>query len=111
MPSDSILKALEGVLIARKTNPTSGKSYVASLYDRGLEAIGGKVIEEAAETVEAADEPGEAGREHLIREAADLLFHTLVLLAFKDVPLARVEAELARRFGVGGLEEKASRQG
>ena len=70
-----------------------------------------KIIEEAVELVEAAGEPGEAGREHTIREAGDLVYHLFVLLTARDITLQEVEAELARRSGVSGLEEKASRKG
>ena len=66
-------------------------------------------MEEAAEAVEAAGEPGDDGRAHLVREAADLVFHTLVLLAHRRVAWGEVEAELGRRFGIGGFEEKAAR--
>lgn len=59
--------------------------------------------------VEVAAEPDEAGREHTIREAADVVYHLMVLLAVRGVKLDEVEAELARRFGMSGLEEKASR--
>lgn len=72
--------------------------------------IGAKVLEEAAEFVEAAGEPDEAGRQHTIYEAGDLIYHSLVLLAARGIRLAEVEAELARRFGVSGLEEKAARK-
>ena len=64
---------------------------------------------QAAEVVEAAGEPDEAGREHTIREAADVIYHLMVLLALRGVKLEEVERELARRFGMSGLEEKASR--
>ncbi len=77
---------------------------------RGRGAIGAKIVEEAAEVVEAGGEPGDAGREHLIREAADLVFHTMVLLGFRDVAWGDVEAELARRFGISGITEKESRR-
>ena len=60
--------------------------------------------------VEAAGEPGPQGREHLVREAADLIYHLLVMLAHGDVPLTEVEAELARRFGISGLDEKEGRR-
>lgn len=72
--------------------------------------IGAKIVEEAAELVEAAGEPGQAGQEHFIREAGDLFYHLLVMLCHKNCNLFDVEAELARRFGVSGLEEKASRK-
>jgi len=69
--------------------------------------LGGKVLEEAQELVEAAD--GKTAGE-VINEAADLAYHTLVLLAKADVSPEQVKLELARRFGKGGLEEKASRK-
>jgi len=109
MPAPSILTALEAVIADRKANPPAQRSYVVKLLEGGVPAIGAKVIEEAAEVVEAADELGEDGHAHLIREAADLLFHTLVMLGHRDVTLAEVEAELGRRFGIGGIEAKESR--
>ena len=68
-------------------------------------------MEEAGEVVEAAGEPGDAGRSHLIYEAADLIYHLFVLMGHRDVKLSEVEAELARRFGLSGLDEKAARGG
>jgi len=109
MPSTPILPALEAVILDRKANPPAKRSYVVGLFEGGVPAIGAKLIEEAAETVEAADERGDDGRAHLVREAADLLFHAMVLLAHRGVALAEVEAELGRRFGVGGIEEKEAR--
>ena len=93
----------------RKAAADAGKSYTAKLLAGGVEKVGAKVTEEAAEVVEAAAEPGDAGRTHTIAEAGDVLYHLLVLLALRDIKLADVEAELARRFGMSGLEEKASR--
>jgi len=103
------LDQLEQTIQARKVAPGE-KSYTAKLLAGGVEKIGSKIIEEAVEIVEAAGEPGEAGRQHTIREAADLVYHLLVMLAARDVTLEEVEAELARRFGVSGLEEKAARE-
>ncbi len=103
------LDHLELTILARKASPGE-KSYTAQLLAGGIEKIGGKIIEEAAELVEAAGEEGAAGHEHTIREAGDLMYHLLVLLACRGVSLAEVEAELARRFGVSGLEEKAKRK-
>jgi len=80
-------------------------SYVARLYREGLPAINAKILEEAAEVVEAAD--GDA--EHLRHEIADLWFHTLVLLAHRGLEVGDIAAELERRFGTSGLEEKARR--
>jgi phosphoribosyl-ATP pyrophosphohydrolase len=76
----------------------------------GVAKIGAKILEEAAEVVEAGDEPGEAGREHLVREVADLVFHAMILLGYRDLHWEQVEAELARRAGMSGIAEKASRR-
>jgi phosphoribosyl-ATP pyrophosphohydrolase len=91
----------------RVTRPE--KSYTTRLFDGGVEKIGAKIVEEAAEVVEAAGEPGDDGRAHTIRESADLVYHLFVLLGYRQITLAEVEAELARRFGISGLDEKASR--
>lgn len=109
MSKPSIVASLMAVIADRKANPPTERSYVSSLLKGGVPAIGAKIVEEAAEVVEAAEEPGSSGREHLVKEVADLLFHSLVLLGFRDVPWEEVEAELARRFGVGGITEKESR--
>lgn len=95
--------------IASRRGAAAEKSYTASLFAGGLEKIGGKIEEEAREAVEAAGEDGEDGRRHLVHEAADLLYHLLVLLAFRGVSLQEVEAELARREAQSGHEEKAKR--
>lgn len=105
---DSILAALMAVVADRKANPPA-KSYTTALFQGGVPKIGAKVTEEAAEVVEAAGEPGEEGRQHTIREAADVIYHLFVLLAARDIELAEVTTELARRFGTSGLDEKASR--
>jgi phosphoribosyl-ATP pyrophosphohydrolase len=106
--SRTILARLAAVIEDRKANP-SEKSYTNRLLAAGLPKIGAKILEEAGEVVEAAAEPGADGRAHTIREAADLVYHLLVLLGFRDIPLAEVEQELAGRFGISGLDEKASR--
>ena len=77
--------------------------------DAGSTKIGGKITEEAREVVEAAHEPGDAGRAHLLYEAADLTYHLFVMLGHHGITLAELESELGRRFGLSGLEEKASR--
>jgi phosphoribosyl-ATP pyrophosphohydrolase len=104
----TILARLMAVIEDRKSQP-SEKSYTSKLLAGGVAKIGEKIGEEAAEVVEAAGEAGEEGRQHLVREAGDLIYHLLVMLAHRDVRLEEVEAELARRFGISGLEEKASR--
>src|SRR3954452_5466542 len=105
MADSSIVSKLIAVIAERKSNPPTERSYVASLLEAGTPKIGAKILEEAAEVVEAADEPGEAGRTHLVKEISDLLFHTLVLMGHKGVGWNDVEAELARRFGISGLVE------
>lgn len=102
---DNVLRQLAEVLEQRK-DAAADSSYVASLYDKGLDAILKKVGEEATETVMAAKD-GE--KEKLVYETADLWFHTLVLLAHEGLGPDDVLQELARRFGVSGLDEKASR--
>lgn len=100
-----VLQQLAAVLEARKgASPDS--SYVASLYDKGLDAILKKIGEEATETVMAAKD-GDADK--IVYEVADLWFHTLVLLAQQGLDPKQVTDELSRRFGLSGLEEKASR--
>lgn len=106
----TILARLMATIQDRKAHPAE-KSYTAKLLAGGVPVIGDKITEEAAEVVEAAGEPGDEGRQHLVREAADLVYHLLVMLAHRDAGLADVEGELARRFGISGLEEKASRGG
>lgn len=106
-PND-ILSRLMAIIEDRKAKPPP-KSYTTTLFAGGVAKIGEKITEEAAEVVEAADEPGEEGRAHLIHEAADLVYHLFVMLGYRDIKLAEVEAELARRFGISGLDEKASR--
>lgn len=103
--SDDVLRQLAEVLEQRK-DAAADSSYVASLYNKGLDAILKKVGEEATETVMAAKD-GE--KEKLVYETADLWFHTLVLLAHEGLGPDDVLQELARRFGVSGLDEKASR--
>ncbi len=104
----AVLHQLFSVLEERKTNPPPN-SYTARLYQGGVSKIGKKIEEEAREVIEAASEPGEPGRRHLIYESSDLLYHLLVMLAYNGVRLDEVEAEIARRFGQSGVEEKAAR--
>ena len=105
MVNADILLRLEQTLLARKSAPP-GSSYVASLYAKGLDAVLKKVGEEATEAVIAAKG---GDKRQLTAEAADLIFHTLVMLAAKDVPFADVLAELERREGISGIDEKNAR--
>ncbi len=97
------------VIRERKKRDPGQRSYVVELMRGGVAKIGGKIVEEAAEVVEAGDEPGDAGREHLVKEVADLVFHAMVMLGYRDASWDDVEAELARRFGISGIAEKESR--
>ncbi|HQR50929.1 MAG TPA: phosphoribosyl-ATP diphosphatase [Methylophilaceae bacterium] len=101
-----ILDRLAGTLEERKSaDPQS--SYVAKLYAKGSDAILKKVGEEAAETIIAAKG---GDRQQIIYETADLWFHCLVMLAHNNLHPSDVLNELARREGLSGLDEKASRQ-
>ena len=99
------LEKLAQVLESRKqASPDS--SYVAQLYAKGLDAILKKIGEEATETVMAAKD---GDLDKIVSETADLWFHSLVLLAHQGLGPQQVLAELERRFGLSGLEEKARR--
>lgn len=100
-----VLQALYATIESRK-HAEPGSSYTASLYAKGLDVILKKVGEEAAETLIAAKNPDDQA---LVYELADLWFHTLVLMAQRDLPLSRLTDELARRTGTSGLAEKAAR--
>ena len=100
------LEKLAEVLEQRKAaDPDS--SYVAKLYATGLDAILKKIGEEATETVMAAKD---GDPKKIVNETADLWFHSLVLLAQQGLGPSDVLAELERRFGLSGLEEKAQRK-
>ncbi len=101
-----ILQQLARVIEQRRQADAS-KSYVASLFGKGRDTILKKVGEEATETVIAAKG---GDRDALIHETADLWFHTLVMLAEQGLSPDDVLAELERRFGLSGIEEKAARK-
>lgn len=101
-----ILDRLEQVLVARRDHATAEKSYTRSLLDGGYPKILAKIAEEHGEL--AAELP--AGPDDaVVHETADLLFHVMVGLVARRIPVEQVWAELGRRFGIGGHEEKASR--
>lgn len=102
--SDTLNKLAEVLEERKGADPDS--SYVARLYSKGLDAILKKVGEEATETVMAAKD---GVPEKIVYEVADLWFHTLVLLKQQNLEPQQVLDELERRFGLSGLEEKASR--
>jgi len=106
MSNKDVLDHLAEVLEQRK-NADAESSYVASLYHKGLDAILKKIGEEATETVIAAKS---GDRRQIVYEIADLWFHTLVLLAQQGLGPRQVLAELERRFGTSGHDEKAARE-
>lgn len=99
------LEQLAQVLEQRKQE-SAEKSYVASLYAKGLDSILKKIGEEATETVIAAKG---GNKEQIVYETADLWFHCMVMLADQGLGPEDVLQELQRRFGLSGLEEKAQR--
>ena len=107
---NDVLKELELVLEQRRQADPE-QSYVASLHAAGLNKILEKVGEECIETLLAAKEvQGDEGKQQLIDETADLWFHSLVMLSHLGLDSQQVLAELERRFGLSGLDEKAARK-
>jgi phosphoribosyl-ATP pyrophosphohydrolase/phosphoribosyl-AMP cyclohydrolase len=102
----TLLSTLESVLEARKQS-TEKASYTKSLYEAGAPRIGAKLREEAGEAAQALESESD---ERVVSEAADVLYHLMVGLRWRAIPLRRVFAELARRLGTSGHEEKASRR-
>jgi phosphoribosyl-ATP pyrophosphohydrolase len=100
-----VLTKLTGILEERKS-ATAEDSYVALLHEKGLNKILEKVGEEATETILAAKDGDKTA---LVSETADLWFHSLVMLSHMGLSAEDVLNELERRFGLSGLEEKASR--
>ncbi|MFC6670699.1 phosphoribosyl-ATP diphosphatase [Marinobacterium aestuariivivens] len=106
---NDVLQQLGEVLESRK-QASADSSYVASLHAKGLNKILEKVGEEATEAILAAKDAERSGdSRELICETADLWFHSLVMLSHLNVSHEAVLDELARRFGLSGLEEKAGR--
>ena len=104
---DSKLLHRLGKVIAERKQGDPSASYVASLFAKGQDAILKKVAEEAAETVLAAKG---GDKLQVVRETADLWFHSMLLLAWHDLGPDDVLAELRRREGISGIEEKKSRR-
>ncbi len=106
-----ILDQLASVLAERRQADPDA-SYVASLHHQGLNKILEKLGEEATETLLAAkdaDGGDESARQAVVAETADLWFHSLVMLSHLGIGHEAVLDELARRFGISGLDEKAAR--
>ncbi len=111
---DNILNVLYKVLMTRK-GVNGQSSYVASLYEGGSDKIAEKILEEAQEFIDEAllldNCPNDEDvQQNMCEEAADLLFHALVMLAHHDIEPKDIFAVLERRFGISGHEEKASRK-
>jgi phosphoribosyl-ATP pyrophosphohydrolase/phosphoribosyl-AMP cyclohydrolase len=104
-PAAHVVDRLEQVLHARR-NATAHRSYTRSLLEAGMPRILAKIAEEHGEL--AAELP-EGERVKVVHETADLLFHVMVGLVARDIPVADVWRELGRRFGVSGHDEKAAR--
>lgn len=102
----NILAKLEDILNDRKRN-VSEDSYVSQLYKKGNKSINLKIIEEAHEYIDAVSN---SDRDHIIHEAADLWFHTLVSLTLNGISSDDILKELENRFGLSGLEEKRLRK-
>ncbi len=107
VPGASIIDRLGQVLVERRDSSDAGKSYTKSLLDAGMPKILAKIAEESGEL---ADELPGGSDERVVSETADLLFHVMVALCARDIAPEAVLQELARRFGVSGHVEKASRQ-
>ena len=104
--SDAILKQLADVIDSRKGGDAES-SYVARLFSRGDDAILKKIGEEATETVMAAKD---GARDRIVSETADLWFHCMIMLSHYGLRPEDVLAELQRRAGTSGIEEKALRK-
>lgn len=85
-------------------------SYTTKLIQGGIAKMGGKITEEAAEVIDAAEKSTAPDNQHLIYEACDLIYHLWVLLGSRGVTVDDLRNELARREGTSGLEEKRQRQ-
>ena len=108
---NDILDQLNQVLAERKSSGDSDSSYVAQLHAKGLNKILEKIGEESTETIIAAKDAAVSGNiDALVSETADLWFHSMIALSHLDTDINAVLAELGRRFGLSGLDEKASRK-
>ena len=107
MKKDIILEI--AAILEKRKRSSANSSYTKSLFDKGLKEILSKVSEESEELIEAAVSQEENKKKKLIHETADLWFHTMVLLSHEGINAEEVLDELETRFGVSGLDEKASR--
>ena len=108
MADDDIFDRLMSELHRRATELPEG-SYTTKLIRGGIPKMASKILEEAHEVIEAAGEPDQAGKEHTVREACDVIYHLWVLLASRGIDVNALRRELERREGVSGIEEKRRR--
>ena len=105
---ESFLQTLFEIIEERK-NSSSKESYTKSLFEEGSTKINEKVLEESLELLEATKDNSNSKKQKVIHEAADLWFHTFILLSNENINLEEIIAELESRFGTSGHIEKASR--
>jgi phosphoribosyl-ATP pyrophosphohydrolase/phosphoribosyl-AMP cyclohydrolase len=106
VPAVGVLEQLDRVLQSRRDSATGEKSYTKSLLEKGMPKILAKIAEESGELAAELPDGDEA---KVVHETADLIFHVMVGLTARRIPVERVLDELARRFGVSGHTEKAAR--
>ncbi len=105
--TDTLDRLMQEIHSRAQELPTG--SYTTRLIEGGVAKMGAKIVEEAAEVVDAATKSASDDNEHLVYEACDLIYHLWVLLGSRGISVDDLRAELARREGTSGLEEKASR--
>jgi phosphoribosyl-ATP pyrophosphohydrolase len=108
MPADDIFDRLMDQIHDRVRTMPEG-SYTTKLVGGGTTKMGAKILEEVLETTLAAGEDGDEGRRHLVQEAGDVLYHLWVLLGSRGIRVDEIRAELERREGTSGIEEKNRR--
>ena len=99
-----------GEILEKRKGSDAKNSYTKSLFDKGLKEILSKISEESTELIEAARIKDKDKKKNLIHETADLWFHTMVLLSYEGISTEEVLKELETRFGISGIDEKASRK-
>ena len=107
-PAADVLDRLMSEVHARAAELPPG-SYTTKLLQGGVAKMGQKIMEEAAEVVDAAEKSSSPDNQHLIYEACDLIYHMWVLLGSRGITVDQLRQELARREGTSGLEEKRQR--
>ena len=106
MDNLEVFNRLQNLIQTRKKSASTEESYTSGLFQKGQDHLLKKLGEESYEVVMASKDNDQ---QHIIRELADLWFHSLVVMAYHDISISDVALELERREGVSGLEEKAGR--